>query len=242
MDEAVPQTQVINPLKHHFLEMMQRGSWFMALPPDFQHDLIANAQLVELLPQQYLFKRDDPFDGIYCVLKGALRIHNHSEAGKEALLALLEPYNWFGEIALIDNLPRTHNVVSDTLSQVLRIKPNALEQILQKKPLYWRYIAQLSTQKLRFALLTLEENTLLPALNRLVSRIVLIAEGYGEFNNFSRRVLHLPQEQLASMLGISRQTVNQILKQLEGLQMIRVDYREIEILDLAALKTLSNKH
>lgn len=236
------QDQQAKLLNHHFLEMVQRGSWFNALPVDFQHALIANAQLVELLPQQYLFKRHDPFDGIYCVLKGALRIHNHNEAGKEALLALLEPYNWFGEIALIDNLPRTHNVVSDTLSQVLRIKPSTLAQILQEKPLYWRYIAQLSTQKLRFALLTLEENALLPAFNRVVNRIVLIAEGYGEFNHYSRRVLHLPQEQLASMLGISRQTANQILKQLEAAQVIRVDYREIEILDLAALKELSHKH
>jgi CRP/FNR family cyclic AMP-dependent transcriptional regulator len=242
MDAAVDHTQQNHLINHHVLPLLQRGNWFHALPVDFQHALIANAQLVELLPQQYLFKRHDPFDGIYCVLKGALRIHNHNEAGKEALLALLEPYNWFGEIALIDGLPRTHDVVSDIQSQLLRIKPAALSQILQEKPLYWRYIAQLSTQKLRFALLTLEENALLSAFSRVVSRIILIAEGYGELHHQSRRVLHLSQEQLASMLGISRQTTNQILKQLEASALIRVDYREIEILDLAALKHLSQQH
>lgn len=235
-------TQQADLLASQYLPLLQKGSWFSSLPVDFQHALLANGQICELMPQQYLFKRHDPFDGIYCVLKGALKINNHSEAGKEALLALIEPYSWFGEIALIDHLPRTHDVVSETASRVLRIKPMALEQILQQTPLYWRYIARLSTQKLRFALLALEENALLPAFKRLVNRIIIIAEGYGEFSDYSRRVLHLPQEQLASMLGISRQTTNQILKQLQALQIIRVDYREIEILDLAALKALSDQH
>jgi len=223
------------------MQQLQQGQWFHSLPAHVQQQLLSHAKIKHLTAQQYLFYRNDAFDGLYCVLEGALRINSHNEQGKEALLAVIEPCNWFGEIALIDGLPRTHDAVAEKPSKLLWIPPAALEQMLQDNPLCWRYLAQLSTQKIRFTFASLEENALFPAFKRVVSRLIVIAEGYGELSQNSRRVLNLPQEQLASMLAISRQTTNQILKQLEMQQLIRVDYREVEILDLAGLKQLNQK-
>ena len=62
-----------------------------------------------------------------------------------------------------------------------------------------------------------------------------MAEGYGE-SSHSRRVLQLPQEQLALMLAISRQTTNQILKELQAQGIVQLAYGEIEILDLQRLQ------
>jgi CRP-like cAMP-binding protein len=76
--------------------------------------------------------------------------------------------------------------------------------------------------------------SLLPAAPRLARRLLLIAENYGEGE--PRRALHLPQEQLALMLAISRQTTNQILKELEAQGIVRLTYGEIEILDLPRLR------
>lgn len=232
---------IMPDMSSHEMHQLQQGQWFRSLPADVQQRLLSSARLKNLAAQQYLFYRNDVFDGLYCVLDGALRINSHNEQGKEALLAVIEPCNWFGEIALIDGLPRTHDAVAEKSSRLLWIPPAALEQMLQDNPLCWRYMAQLSTQKIRFTFASLEENALFPAFKRLVNRLILIAEGYGELSQNSRRVLNLPQELLASMLAISRQTTNQILKQLEMQQLIRVDYREIEILDLKGLKQLSQK-
>jgi CRP-like cAMP-binding protein len=63
----------------------------------------------------------------------------------------------------------------------------------------------------------------------------MIAEGYGELDP-PRRVLQLPQEQLASMLSLSRQTTNQILKDLKDQRIIGLGYGEIEILDMEKLR------
>ena len=62
----------------------------------------------------------------------------------------------------------------------------------------------------------------------------MLAEGYD--NSRSRQVLHLPQEQLALMLSLSRQTTNQILKDLEAQGILQLSYGGIEILDLAGLR------
>lgn len=236
-----PRVQLCPEISEHDVHQLQQGQWFGSLPADFQQRLLCHARLKTLSAQQYLFHRHDAFDGLYCVLEGALRINSHNEQGKEALLVVIEPCNWFGEIALIDGLPRTHDAVAEKISRLLLIPPAALDQVLQDNPLGWRYMAQLSTQKIRFTFASLEENALFPAFKRLVNRLILIAEGYGELGQNSRRVLNLPQDQLAGMLAISRQTTNQILKQLEMQQLIRVDYREVEILDLAGLKQLGQK-
>ncbi|MNF89220.1 hypothetical protein D3C85_1184780 [compost metagenome] len=65
-------------------------------------------------------------------------------------------------------------------------------------------------------------------------RLLLIAENYGEGE--PRRAVHLAQEQLAPMLAISRQTSNQIVKELESQGIVRLSYGEIEILDLPRLR------
>jgi CRP-like cAMP-binding protein len=66
----------------------------------------------------------------------------------------------------------------------------------------------------------------------------MIAEGYGEIDP-PRRVLQLPQEQLASMLSLSRQTTNQLLKDLQGQGVLNLKYGEIEILDAERLRALA---
>ncbi|MOA35921.1 hypothetical protein D3C78_1574160 [compost metagenome] len=66
----------------------------------------------------------------------------------------------------------------------------------------------------------------------------MIADGYGEFEH-ARRVLQLPQEQLALLLSLSRQTTNQILKDLENQGILSLGYGEIEILDAQRLRALA---
>jgi len=68
-----------------------------------------------------------------------------------------------------------------------------------------------------------------------------MAEGYGEWTTRSRRELLVPQEQLARMMSLSRQTVNQILKQLEAQNLIRLARGGIEILDINALRTMARR-
>lgn len=219
----------------HYRPVLETGRWFAGLPTALQEAILAAAVVRQLLPGERLFSRGDAFDGLYCVVEGALRVGASNEAGKEALLTVIEPGNWFGEIALIDGLARTHDAVAEGASTVLRIPPVALDQLFTAHPEYWRWIALLLTHKLRFAFVGIEEAALLPASLRVARRLIAMAEGYGEYTD-RRHVLTLPQEQLASMLALSRQTINQVLKQFEAQGLIRLNYRELEILDWAGLR------
>lgn len=218
---------------------LRSGSWFQALPAQLQDELLRLGQLRRVGGGQRLFARGDPPDGLYCVLEGAIRISNVSDEGKEALLTMIETPHWFGEIALFDGLPRTHDAVAEGPAELLHIEQKALLAVLDDNPAWWRELALLLTQKIRLAFLVLEENALLPAAGRLARRLVSMAEGYGEWKDRSRRIIAVPQEQLALMLALSRQTVNQILKQFESQGVLRLGRGGIEILDIDKLRVLA---
>ena len=222
------------PDAHRYRARLQGGHWFGALPSALQEALLDAAQVQRLDAGQRLFRRGDPPSGLYAVVDGAMRVGAVSQSGKEALLTLVEPPYWFGEISLFDGQPRTHDAFAEGPSTLLLVPQAELLALLERQPQHWRDFALLMSQKLRLAFIALEQMSLLPAAPRLARRLLLIAENYGEGE--PRRVIHLAQEQLALMLAISRQTTNQILKELEAQGILRLSYGEIEILDLARLR------
>ncbi|PIB55480.1 Crp/Fnr family transcriptional regulator [Pseudomonas sp. 2995-1] len=211
------------------------GHWFSHLPVDLQRSLLAAARLRTLAAGQCLFKRGDPPCGLYAVLEGAVRISAVNAQGKEAVLSLVETPNWFGEICLFDNLPRTHDALAMGPCTLLQVPQAAMLTILEDHPAYWRDVALLMSHKLRLSLINIEQMSLMPASARLAHRLLMIAQGYGEIDQ-ARRTLQLPQEDLAAMLGLSRQTTNSLLKALEQQGLIGLSYGAIEVLDLHGLQ------
>jgi CRP-like cAMP-binding protein len=83
------------------------------------------------------------------------------------------------------------------------------------------------------------EDIAMPLAVRVSRRLVLFAERYGEWTDRSSRMVDVRQEQLATMLSVSRQTVNQALKELEAKGLVRLAYGKVEIVDLEALRRLA---
>ncbi|MCI0151139.1 Crp/Fnr family transcriptional regulator [Paraburkholderia sediminicola] len=219
--------------------LLARSAWFRSAPAAMQAQLIEAGRVERLAAGQRLFTRGDSDDGLYCVLDGRVRIGAASSAGKEALLAVIEPVNWFGEIALFDNRPRTHDAYAERDSELFHVPRAALAALLERTPEYWHVIGLLLTQKLRLAFDAIEEAALLPAAPRVARRLLLMAGGYGEPGAL-RRVLKVPQEDLAMMLALSRQTINQVLKQFETQGALKLGYAEIEITDVQKLSALAD--
>ena len=217
---------------------LMMGQWFSHLPGSLQDSLLTAARVRQLGSGQRLFQRGDPPCGLYAVLEGSVRIGAVSEQGKEALLSVVEAPHWFGEISLFDGQPRTHDAFAAGPCTLLHVPQNALLALLDEQPIHWRQLALLMSQKLRLTFINLEQLSLRPASARLAHRLVMIAQGYGEIDP-PRRVLQLPQEQLASMLSLSRQTTNQLLNDLQAQGIVNLKYGEIEIVDAERLRALA---
>lgn len=222
---------------HTYRSLLLTGAWFRSIPLALQDWLFGNAALRRLAAGERVFARGAPPCGLYAVVDGAISATGVSPAGKEALLTLIEPPHWFGEIALFDGLPRTHDTIAVGPTTVAHIPQPALETLLREQPQYWQAFGLLLTQKLRLSFLVLEDTALLPAPVRLARRLLMIAEGYGEHPADQHCLITLQQEQLAMMLSLSRQTTNQILQDLGGQGVVRLARGEIEILDIEKLRT-----
>lgn len=222
--------------------IVQAGRWFRALPPELAIELQRMSRPRFLAPGEWLFRRGDAPCGIYAVARGSLNISGTAslqEQTRTALLTLVEAPTWLGEIALFDGEARTHDAHANTACALLQVPIAPLRDWLDAHPQHWRSMALLLTDKLRASLTALEEQTVLPAPQRLMCRLVQMAQGRDQWADRLRthRELAVSQEQLARMLGLSRQTTNQILQELQQAGWLQVRRGKLEVLDLAALKT-----
>lgn len=223
----------------HLLPLLLRDRWFAALPESLRLALMQLAQSRRLAAGERLFSRGDANAGLYCVVEGAIRVGAIGGGGKEALLSVIEAPHWFGELALFDDGPRTHDADARVATHLLLVPRDGLFGLLQAEPQLWRHLGALAVAKMRALFGGLEDLSLLPAPARIARRLLAMAAGHGMLTpGMTRRVVAVNQEQLGAMLALTRQTVSQVLKTFERQGWVALRYGEIEISDWSALEAL----
>src|SRR5580692_9697311 len=121
-----------------YRELLRAGRWFRGVPEPFQDALASIGVLREVHPGEVLFARGDSCNGMFGLLQGKLRASGTDEDGREALLTIVEPPGWVGEIPLFDGLPRTHDLTADGPARVVHVQQDPLFAFLEAEPRYWR--------------------------------------------------------------------------------------------------------
>lgn len=214
------------------MAILRAEPWFAGLHTEQQQQLLVLAKRRVLGKGELLFQRGDPFCGIYLLLQGQLTISGSHRNGGQAVLTMLAPGDWFGEIAWFDQMPRTHDVMAMSDSQLLQLGKSDLRQMVSADPCWWQRWSGLLTGKLRQVFIELEDRALLSAEQRLARRLC-------QFSRNGQLQLTLHQEQLGHILSLSRQTTNQLLRQLVQAGIIQTRYGVIEILNRPALELLA---
>lgn len=221
------------------LALLRADPWFGSVSKAFEEDLLSLATPKRLQNGEHLFFRGDAPDGLYAILEGTLRVSGVTEAGKEAILSLVDAPSWFGEIALFDRLPRTHNALAEGVVRVLHVPQTELLALLDRMPQYWRELGVLMALRLRLTFISMEDLALLPAETRLARRLVWLVEGSALTPTEGPCSVPISQTQLGLMLSLSRQTTNQVLQALQDQDVLRVAYGRIEVLDRARLMEIA---
>ncbi len=219
---------VLNELE---LAALRADPWFVTLTGAQQQQLLSLGRKRQLSAGQPLFSRGDAFCGIYVLLDGQLLISGLHQSGRQALLTLLTPGQWLGEIALFDQKPRTHDAAALQETVLWHLPKAALQQLVHADPLWWQAFGQLLTSKLRQVFIELEDRAVLSAALRLARRLVQLSQQQAD--------IPLQQEQLGQLLSLSRQTTNQLLRQLVAQGLIQSQYGGITVLNRPALLQLA---
>jgi CRP/FNR family cyclic AMP-dependent transcriptional regulator len=122
--------------------------------------VLASLRMIVLAAGEIAFRRGDPYDGLYCVISGAVSFSAVAPSGRGSMVGLAGAPERFGEIALFDGGARTHDARADTPSTLLHLPLRHLTRILDDDPARWRELGRLLVEKLRIALSLLEDMAL----------------------------------------------------------------------------------
>lgn len=217
-------------------KILIQNAWFASLPISLADKLLEIGKLKILRTQQILHQKNDSADGFYCVVSGRIRVSNFTVEGKEMVLTWIQPGNWFGEISLIDNQPRTHDAHAEDTTTLLKVPKPAFEQLFREHQEWSKFIMRLLCQRVRATFSLIDETGCLSLKGQLCKRLSLMHQGIHEQRHTKAIELVISQDALARLIHSSRQTVNKILQSLQVEKIIELRYGKIIILNRKVLE------
>ncbi|ANH67976.1 Crp/Fnr family transcriptional regulator [Mitsuaria sp. 7] len=221
---------------------IETGPWFSKLSLPLRSDILARATVRRLSDGALMSVRGEPAEEWIGVAKGAVRVSSVSLSGKQVTLTYVEPGIWFGDIALFDGLPRTHDASAHGETTLLVIRKPDFRDLLQRHTELYEALLRLNCRRLRLMFDQVEDLNTRPLASRLAKQILLLARSYGVTQGEEVRIgLQLAQEDLAQLLGASRQRVNQELKGFEREGAVRVEPTRLVVLSKEKLLAIANR-
>lgn len=212
----------------------------MRLAEDVQQRLLAVAHRRTLARGESLFHKGSSPDALFGVVAGSLRVSVVAPGGREAVIAMLEPGHWFGEVSLLVGRERVYDTCAVDTTEMAVVAAADFHRLVAEHPDVHMAFTRLVCLRLRQALAWIDDVILMPLPVRLAHRLLTLdareeraGEGAGQGGG---TLLGVSQEDLSFMLGVSRQSVNRQLKLWEEDGTLRVRYRAIELLDRAQLE------
>jgi len=218
------------------------GSWFSKLSPQLRNDILARAVVRRIADGAMLSARGAPAEEWCGVAKGAVRVSSVSLSGKQITLTYVEPGTWFGDISLFDGMPRTHDSNAHGETTLLVVRKADFRELLAQHTELYEALLRLNCRRLRLLFDTVEDLNTRPLASRLAKQILLLARSYGIAQGDEIRIgLQLAQEDLAQLLGASRQRVNQELKGFERDGAVRIEPTRLVVLSKEKLLAISGR-
>ena len=221
---------------------VDNGPWFSKLSAALRADILGRAQVRRLADGAMVSARGAAADEWCGVARGAVRISSVSLSGKLITLTYAEPGVWFGDIALFDGLPRTHDANAHGDTTLLVVRKADFKELLASHVELYDALLRLNCRRLRLMFNLIQDLNTLPLGARLARQILILVKSYGVAQGSEIRIaLQLAQEDLAQLLGASRQRVNQELKGFERLGAVRVEPTRLVVLSRDKLLAIAER-
>ena len=208
-------------------EAINAGRWFSTLSPSLRHDILRCAYVKRYKDGELISARGDPPEEWIACARGAVRVSSTSISGKQITLTYVEPGIWFGDVSIFDGDRRTHDAYAHGETTILCVAKADFRKILAAHVELYEAMLRLHARRIRQLYGLVEDLNTLPLRARLAKQLLHLVRSYGvpSLSN-AREVrisLQLAQEELAQLLGASRQRVNQELKSMEREEAIRIE-------------------
>jgi CRP/FNR family transcriptional regulator, cyclic AMP receptor protein len=216
-------------------QVIRSAPFFEGLPGDAVDRAINHVVLRTHPANQVMLLENDWGNSVYFILSGWVKIRTYNLDGKEVTLNIVGKGELFGEMAALDEVPRSTDVITLTTTLIGNMPSQDFVHLLSAEPQAGIRLAKLMGRRLRQVnrRLRLRESD---SMSRVADVILFLAEGQGVKGGIE--VPNLPHRELSSLSGLARETVTRVLSKLEKKELIIRDRDLLRIPDLQALEKM----
>ncbi|MGX5356939.1 Crp/Fnr family transcriptional regulator [Kocuria sp. KH4] len=222
------------------IDVLRRAPLFASLDDQAFAALTEELTEVDLSRGSTLFHEGDPGDQLYFIVSGKIKLGRTAADGRESLVAIMGPGELFGEMALFDPSPRSTSATAVSETRLAGLKHDNLKKVIERSPDVSAQLLQALARRLRRTNESLADLVFSDVPGRVAKALLDLADRFGRPATDGILVAHeLTQEELAQLVGASRETVNKALAEFVQRGWIRLEARAVVILDLQRLKQRS---
>jgi len=221
-------------------EVLRQAPLFAGLDDDAAQALANSMSSQSMRRGEVLFNEGDPGDRLFVVIDGKIKLGRTSPDGRENLLAILGPGQMFGELSFFDPGPRSATATAVTEVDLRVLGHEALEPILAQHSGVAQALLHQLAGRLRRTNEVVGDLVFSDVPGRVAKALLDLASRFGRRADDGIHVNHdLTQEELAQLVGASRETVNKALADFASRGWLRLEPRSVVILDLERLQRRS---
>jgi len=210
---------------------------FAEMDPENSRALIESMNPVAFARGDVLFHEGDPGDRLFVIRSGKIKLGRRSSDGRENLLSIQGPGEMFGELSLFDPGPRTATATVVADAELVELAHTDLVAWLEQHPTVAKHLLKALAHRLRRTNEALADLVFSDVPGRVAKALLDLATRFGEPTDEGVRVAHdLTQEELAQLVGASRETVNKALADFAARGWVRREGRAVVLLDADRLE------
>lgn len=218
-------------------DVVRQAPLFAALSDEDASALLSRMTRARIERGEVLFEEGEPGDRLFVIVKGKIKLGRRSSDGRENLLAVIGPSEMFGELSLFDPGARTTTATAVAGTDLVVLGHAELKDFLSSRPEVAVQMLGAVARRLRRTNEALGDLVFTDVPGRVAKALLDLADRFGAHTVEGQRVAHeLTQEELAQLVGASRETVNKALADFASRGWIRLEARAVTLIDLERLR------
>ena len=213
-------------------DVLTRAGIFQGVEPHAVEVLAQALESAEFARGAVIFAEGEPGDRLYIISSGKVKIGRKSPDGRENLLMVAGPSDMFGELSIFDPGPRTSTATAVTEVRAYTMDRAALREWIGKRPEIAEQLLRVLARRLRRTNNMLADLIFTDVPGRVAKALLQLARQFGSQESGLLRVTHdLTQEEIAQLVGASRETVNKALADFAHRGWLRLEGKSVLILE-----------
>lgn len=215
-----------------YIEFLKQVPIFSDLDEESLTKVANSGVLQSFKKDSVILSEEDAGNALFVIATGKVKVVRSDSADKEVILAILNDSDFFGEMALLDGLNRSANVIAMEDSKIFIIQRNDFLDLLRKFPDVSIALLQELSTRLRASSMKIKALSLKDAEGKVATVLLQLADDLGRIKNGVVEIEKLPfQHELANMAGTSRETISRTLHSFAKKGLVELEGSKLRIID-----------